>query len=51
VTIPTFLASNTAEYYLTSIEIKRAGYMKAFELFAVSYGSATIKVLFRNIIR
>ena len=41
---PTFSASNTLEYYLTSIEIKRAGYIKAFEFFAVSSGSATIKV-------
>ena len=41
---PTFSISPALEYYLTSIEIKRAGYIKAFEFFAVSSGSATIKV-------
>jgi hypothetical protein len=41
---PIFSISPPLEYYLTSIEIKRAGYIKAFEFFAVSSGSATLKV-------
>ena len=32
------------EYFLTSIEIKRAGYIKAFEFYATTIGIFTLKV-------
>ena len=46
-TTPTLNVSTPSDYYLTSIEIKRDGYIKAFEFFGISPGHAEINV-FRN---